>query len=71
MQSVKATQYTLTLVALFALLPGCNKADVQSSPAGFKTEITILEPAYAMRHTTGDAPWYSNMQVLLDEKPGP
>ena len=65
---------SLTLLKLLALscpliLSGCNKADVQTSGAKFQTEITILEPAYAMRRAKGDAPWYGNLQVLLDEKP--
>lgn len=49
------------------LVAGCNKAEVESAQSQFQPDVQILEPAYAMARK--DAPWYSNMQVLFEEKP--
>src|SRR5437868_15408494 len=59
------------IASVICLFSGCNKADVQTAGDRFQTEITILEPAYAMRKAHSDDPtkhaetaWYGDMQVL-------
>ena len=64
-----ARRHVAILLSVLALgVWGCRTADVQPGKPQFDTDVKILEPAYAMRRPA-EQPWYSNMQVLLDEKP--
>jgi hypothetical protein len=60
--------FCLLLSAFCLLFSGCRRAEVEPHAPKVETRMTTGDPPYAMRRAN-DPPWYSDLQVLMDERP--
>jgi len=59
---------SLLLAGSVLTLTGCRKADVDRFDPAVTTYINVTEPAVFVRPQNDTAPWYRELQVVLDQK---